>query len=198
MATGRRPTAETPIQQAMEVLGQDGARMARAWQDGIAAMVEGYGDQLRRFRDLGAGYFDPGTQDSDELRQALGRIAEATSTLTEAQTGVATEWLRAPFWLTGAASPIDLQASCVRLLEASREVAIAYLEAALAWQRSVTAGSERAAETVREAIDAQTQAARRLANDAREVQQAAVDATRSTASATRETVNRSVTQQGMP
>ena len=124
----------------------------------------------------------------------MGRVNEATRALGDAQAAVAGEWLRAPFWLSGAASPIDLQASYVRLLEASRDLTNAYLEAALGWQRALTAGGERAAETVRGAVDAQTQTARRVANDVREAQQATVDATRSTVSAARETTNRTVTQ----
>ena len=194
MTTGAGPRAETPAQQAMEVLSQDGARLARAWQDGVSALFEGYGEQLRRFSELGMGYVGVGAWDGGELSRLVGQISEATRALSEAQAAVAADWLRAPFWLTGAASPIDLQASYVRLLEASRDLMSAYLEAMLGWQRALSAGGERAADTVREAVDAQTQTARRLANDAREAQQAAVDATRSTMSAVRETTNRTVTQ----
>ena len=194
MTTGAGPRAETPAQQAMEVLSQDGARLARAWQDGVSALFEGYGEQLRRFSELGMGYVGVGAWDGGELSRLVGQISEATRALSEAQAAVAADWLRAPFWLTGAASPIDLQASYVRLLEASRDLTSAYLEAMLGWQRALSAGGERAADTVREAVDAQTQTARRLANDAREAQQAAVDATRSTMSAVRETTNRTVTQ----
>ena len=198
MTMGSGPRAETPAQQAMEVLSQDGARIARAWQDGVAALFDGYGEQLRWFTELGTGYVGAGLWDGGELSRLAGRIGEATYALGEAHAAVAAEWLRAPLWLSGAASPIDLQASYVRLLEASRELTSAHLEAALGWQRALSAGGERAAETVREAVDAQTQTARRIANDAREVQQATVDATRSTVSAVRETTNRALNQAQQP
>jgi methyl-accepting chemotaxis protein len=194
MVTGRRPAAETPPQQAMEVLSQDGVRLARAWQDGIAALLDGYGEQMRRFAELNAIFIQPDARVAGELQQAIGRIIETTQALNEAQAGVAREWLRAPLWPTGAASPIDLQAGYVRLFETHRDLASAYLDAALGWQRAIGAGGERAAETVREAVDEQTRTARRLANDAREVQQATIDATRSTASTVREVSNRAVTQ----
>ena len=194
MTIGRRPSAETPPQQALEVLSQDGARLAHAWQDAVAALFDTYGEQLRRFSELGASYTGVGLWDDGELSRLVGRVNEATRTLGDDQAAVLGEWLRAPFWLSGAASPIDLQASYVRLLEASRDLTNAYLEAALGWQRALTAGGERAAETVRGAVDAQTQTARRVANDVREAQQATVDATRSTVSAARETTNRTVTQ----
>jgi len=178
----------------MEVLSQDGARLARAWQDGVAALFDGYGEQLRRFGELGAGWAGAGMWNGGDLSRMVGRISEATRALGDAHAAVTAEWLRAPLWLTGAASPIDLQASYVSLLEANRELTSAYLEAMLGWQRAFTPGSERAADTVRDAGAAQTQTARRLANDAREVQQATVDATRSTVSAVRETTNRTITQ----
>jgi len=178
----------------MEILSQDTTRLARAWQDGMMALVDGYSEQLRRFTELTMGFVGVGTQDGGELQRVVGRITDATRELTDAQGAVAREWLRAPFWLTDTSAPLDLQAAYVRLFEANRELATAYLEAALGWQRAVTAGTERAAGTVQEAVDAQVQTARRLANDAREAQQATVDATRSTVSAARETTNRAVTQ----
>ena len=194
MTTSTPPRAETPIQQALEVLSQDTVRLARAWQDGLAALVDGYSEQLRRFAALATGGMGMGLQDDGAWPRVVGRITDATRQLTDAQSAVAREWLRAPFWLTDTAAPLDLQAAYVRLFEASRELTAAYVEAALGWQRALTASSERAAETLQEAVDVQTQTARRLANDAREAQQATVDATRSTVSAVRETTNRTVTQ----
>ena len=194
MTSETRFTMETPPQQVMGVMSQDVARLTRAWQDGLAALFGGYGDQLRQLTEISTSFFRPGMLDGDELQQIVGRITEATRELTNAQAAVAQEWLRAPFWLTGTASPADLQASYVRLFEASRDLVSAYLEAALNWQRALTAGTERATETVREAVDAQTATARRLANDAREAQQATIDATRSTVSAAQEVTNRAVSQ----
>ena len=188
------PRAETPIQQSMEVLSQDTTHLARAWQDGVAALIAGYGEQMRRFTELAMGVAGMGPWDGGELQRVMGRIADATRELTDAQSAVAREWLRAPFWLTDTSGPLDLQAAYVHLFEANRELAAAYLDAALGWQRTVTTQTERAAGTVQEAVDAQVQTARRLANDAREAQQATLDATRSTVSAVRETTNRVVVQ----
>jgi DNA segregation ATPase FtsK/SpoIIIE-like protein len=167
-------------------------RLTSGWQDGLQAALAAYGAQTRLAAKMGAAFFNPGRLDREQGRQTVERIAESGRAVLSAQAAVAGEWLRSPFWVHGVASPADLQASYVRLVEANQELAGAYLDALLTWQRAALAATEDATETVREAVGAQTQVARRVADDVREVQEAAVGASRSAANAARETAERVV------
>jgi hypothetical protein len=158
----------------------DATRITRAWQEGAQTLFSGYGEQWRRMTELGSAWFQPLRLDRSEVRETVERIAQSTRDVANAQVAVAGEWLRAPFWLTGAASPVDLQTRYVELFDAQRELVRAYLDAALGWQRALAGRAERAADVTREAVDAQTRTAKAVANDVREAQQASVDATRAT------------------
>lgn len=166
----------------------------QAWQDSIQAMVSGYGDYLRRMSQIPAGFYGGRWFDQEETRKTLQRIADGTRELTAAQVGVASEWLRAPFWFTGAASPRDLQARYFRLFEAQRDLVQIYLDAFLGFQRALTGATEQAVETTREAVDVQVQTARRVANDAATATEATADAARRTATAGRQAAERVVEQ----
>ena len=172
----------------------DTALFTRAWQDGVEAMFSGYGEQWRRLVELGGGAYGPRWFDGEQVRETLNRFAEGTREVTNAQIAVAGEWLRTPLWLTGAASPADLQARYFRLFEAYRELARVYIDSALGFQRALTGATERATETAREIVDSQVQTARRVANDARQAQDATVDAARTTAETARATTERVVEQ----
>ena len=172
----------------------DAARITRAWQDGAQAFVTGYGEQVRRIAELTTSFWQPRTVDREALQETIERISQGTREVTNAQLAVAGEWLRAALWLTGAASPVDLQARYVQLFEAQRELVRVYIDAALNWQRGTTATAERVAEVTNEAIDAQTRTARQVANDVREVQESTIDATRTAASTVREVAGRTVEQ----
>ena len=172
----------------------DAARITRAWQEGAQTLAAGYGEQLRRWAELGTTFFQPNWLQRGETREIVERIAQGTREVTNAQIAIAGEWLRAPLWLTGAASPIDLQARYVRLFEAQRELVNTYLDAALGWQRGITSVTEQVTEAARDTVDVQTRTARAVVNDAREAQQATVDATRNAAEAVRETTNNVVRQ----
>lgn len=167
-------------------------RAARAMQDGTRALFEGYSEGLRRWSEFSASMWQPRTADRTTLRETIEKIASSTREVATAQVAVAGEWLRAPYWLTGGASPSDLQARYAQLFQAQRELVGVYLDAAVNWQRTLTGMTERVTETVREVADTNAQTARRVANDAREVQQATVDATRSTANSVAETATRVV------
>lgn len=182
---------ETPRETARPI--PDPTRVTRLWQDGAQALFAGYTDSMRRFSEVGAAFWQP-RLNRPELREMIEKITEGTRELTSAQVAVAGEWLRAPLWLTGGASPVDLQARYARLFEAQRGLVRAYLDAALSWQRAMTAQTERVTEVAREAVDAQTNAARQVANDLREVQETAVENTRAAARTVRDTANRAVTQ----
>jgi hypothetical protein len=169
-------------------------RITRAWQDSAQALAEGYGEQFRRFAEFSAACWQPGRLDRTELSGAVARIAAGLRELAGAQATVAGEWLRAPLWLSGAASPDDLQAGFVRLFEAQRGLVEAYTAAALGWQRAMTGAAEQVTGVARAAADAQVPTARREADDSREAQQATVDAARDAAEAVRETAGRPVQQ----
>lgn len=172
--------------------GTDVRAIGRAWQDGVQAMVSGYGDQVRRMAELGAGFYGMRWLDQGELREQAQKIAEGAREVASARAGIASEWLRAPLWLTGAASPRDLQARYFRLFEAQRDLARTWLDASLGLQRALIGATTRVTETAREAVDAQVQSARRVANDAATAQEAATDLTRRAASTTRETAQKAV------
>jgi hypothetical protein len=152
--------------------------IGHAWQEGAQTLFAGYGEQMRRFAEIGTTLYRPDWINQPEVRETVERIAQSTREVAGAQVAVAGEWLRAPLWLTGAASPIDLQSRYVRLFDAQRELVRAYLDAALGWQRLMSGATERAVETTRDAVDAQTRTAKAVVNDAREAQQATIDATR--------------------
>ena len=166
-----------------ETRGQaaDATRITRAWQEGAQTLFAGYGDQWRRMTEIGTVWFRPQWLQQPEVRETVERITQGTRQVANAQVAIAGEWLRAPFWLTGAASPADLQTRYVELFDAQRELARAYLDAALGWQRAITGTVERATDVAREAVDSQARTAKAVVNDAREAQQATVDATRATA-----------------
>jgi hypothetical protein len=172
----------------------DPTRLTRAWQDGAQAVFTGYSDGLRRLSELGTTFWQPQALARPELREVVERISTGAREVTSAQVAVAGEWLRAPLWLTGSASPVDLQARYARLFEAQRGLVRAYLDAALGWQRAMTATTERVTEAAREAVDVQTNTARQVANDVREVQEAAIETAQQTTNAVRETTSRVVTQ----
>ena len=165
-------------------------RIANAWQNSAQTLFASYGDTLRRLTEFSAAFWQPQTFNRGDVRQAIERITASTRDVTNAQVAVAGELLRAPFWLTGAASPVDLQARYAQLFDAQRELVQAYLDALLGWQRAMTGATEQATQVVREAVDSQTLTARAVANTARETQQATIDATRNTAQAVQETVTR--------
>ena len=172
----------------------DTALFTRAWQDGVEAVFSGYGEQWRRFVELSGGAHGARWFDGEQVRETVTRFTQGTREVTNAQIAVAGELMRAPLWLTGAASPADLQARYFRLFEAYRELARVYIDSTLGFQRAFTGATERATETAREIVDSQVQTARRVANDARVAQDAAVDATRTTAEAARATTERAVEQ----
>ncbi len=174
--------------------GSATGRITPAWQAGAQALATGYSDQFRRLAELSAAFWQPRWLDRSEVREAVERITAGTRELAGAQAAVAGEWLRAPLWLTGAASPVDLQARYVRLFEAQRELVQAYIDAALGWQRVMTGAAEQVADVAREATDAQKRTARRVANDAREAQPATADTTRNAAETVRETAGRAAEQ----
>ena len=169
-------------------------RITRAWQDTAQALAEGYGECFRRLTELSAAYWQPGWLDRTEVSAAVERIAAGMRELAGAQTAVAGECLRVPLWLSGTATPNDLQACFVRLFEAQRELVEAYTAAALGWQRAMTGAAEQVTDAAREAADAQIRTARRVANDARDAQQATVDAARDAAETMRGTAGRAVEQ----
>lgn len=187
-------TQRTELGRAANGLQNDATRIGRAWQDGMQALLGSYGDGLRRLSETGASLWNPRPGQGDQMREFITRLGEGTRELTSAQVAVAGEWLRAPFWFTGAASPSDLQARYFRLFEANRNLARLYLDAALGWQRSLSGAAEQATERALEAVDAQTHTAQRLANDAREAQQATVEMARETASKTRDISTQAASQ----
>jgi hypothetical protein len=130
----------------------------------------------------------------DTVERAADSIREAGN----APVAVAGEWLRAPFWMHGPASPAELQAGYVRLIEANRALLDAYLDAGLGWQRAVLAAAERATERatemVRGAVHTQTQVLCRVAGEVREAQEVAVEAGRRAAHAPLEAAERVVDQ----
>ena len=174
----------------------EAARVTRAWQDGAQTLFASYGEQMRRMSELSSTFLAPRWLGRPEVRETIERIAQGTRDVANAQVAVAGEWLRAPFWLTGGASPVDLQAGYARLFEAQRELVRTYLDAALGWQRAVTGAAERATEIAQQAVDSQTLTARAVANTARETQQATVDATRRATETVTETASRAVREAG--
>ncbi len=174
----------------------EAARITRAWQDGAQTLATSYGEQLRRMTALHSTVFAPQWLTRSDVRETIERITQGTREVATAQVAVAGEWLRAPLWLTGSASPIDLQAGYARLFEAQRELVRTYLDAALDWQQAVTETTARATEIAQEAADSQTLTARAVANTVRETQQATVDATRNTAQTVVETTSRAVREAG--
>ena len=165
-----------------------------AWRDAMEAMIGGYTTQWRQMTELLGGLWGMPAPDGEQAREGIARITQALREVTEAQTAVASESLRMPFWLTGGASPTDLQAAYFRLFEAQRELFRVYLDLAVGWQRAQAGATQRAAETAQRVVDTQVQTARRVANDAREVQQATVDAARTTTAAAQETAARAAEQ----
>lgn len=168
-------------------------RATRAWQDGTRALFEGYTDTWRRWSELGSTLWQSrGSERTVAMGEMIQKIAVQTREVATAQAAIAGEWLRAPMWLTGAASPADLQARYAHLFEAQRALVGSYLDAAMNWQRTLTGMTERVTETAREVTNDTAATARRVANDAREVQQATVDATRQTAATAADTASRAV------
>ena len=157
----------------------------RGWQDTARALTEGYGDNWRRTADLFASNMRRGAH-TDSMRQSFERVTASGGDLLRARAAVNGEWLRAPFWITGAASPSDLQTRYVQLFEARRAFVRTLLDSAVGWQQAMTSVTEEAVETARESLDAGVQTARRVANDQRQVQQAAVDAARTVVETTRQ------------
>lgn len=178
--------------------GAAASRATEAWQEGARTLLSGYGDGFRRLSEMNAAFWQPRLLDREKIRESLERIGQGTREVANAQVAVAGEWLRAPLWLSGAASPADLQARYTQLFDAQRELVRTYLDAALGWQRTVTSAAEQTAEkvteTARAAVDAQARTAKAVANDAREAQQATVEATRESATAVRETATAAVEQ----
>jgi hypothetical protein len=172
----------------------DTARMTRAWQEGAQTLFAGYNEQFRRMAEFGASLFQPRWLNNEDVRGSVERIAQSTREVANAQVAVAGEWMRAPLWLSGVASPADLQARYVRLFEAQRDLVQTYLDAAFGWQRYMAGATERAVEVARESVDTQTRTAKAVANEVRQVQQAGVNATRRAADSARETATDAVQQ----
>lgn len=175
--------------------GQGGtARAAQAWQQGAQTLLSGYSEQVRRMAEFGTVLLQPRWLGRADARETAERIATGTREVASAQVAVAGEWLRAPLWWSGAASPADLQARYARLFDAQRELARAYLDAAFGWQRAVAGAAEQATEVARESVNAQARTAKAVANDVREAQQETVDATRAGVSAVQEAAGSAVRQ----
>jgi len=129
----------------------------RAWQDTVGAWLGGCS---REANGLGAGIFGLRIDPSD-VRQSFGRIADETRELTRAQLAVASEWIRSPLWLIGAASPSELQESYSRLFQAFNKVLRAYVSATTpAWQ-----AAERGAGTGIDVAGRRAKAARDITKD---------------------------------
>lgn len=167
---------------------QDTTRVTRAWQDSIEAITTGYRQQWQQAAGLTSDFWSMRWLDRDEVRDTVTRITRGTREVTSAQAAITAGWLRAPLWITGNGSPVELQDRYFRLFEAQRDLARAYVDAALGVQRALLQAGERTAESAREVIDSQTQTARRVANDTRDAQQAAVESTRRTTTELRDTV----------
>jgi hypothetical protein len=126
------------------------------WQDGARALFSGYQESWKRWLELGAGIYS----DQSGRGRSTGvveRIVEGTREVAEAQLAVAGEWLRAPLWLTGAASPDGLQDRYQRLFEARRSLALTYLDAITGWQQRVAGTVQDVAETTAEAVQVATE-----------------------------------------
>jgi hypothetical protein len=76
---------------------------ATAWYDSFQAFVAAAAAAWRPW-----GTLNPRLAGSIEATPAFEQIAEDCRTLAEAQVAVADALLRTPFWLTGAASSVDL------------------------------------------------------------------------------------------
>jgi hypothetical protein len=175
--SGRRLTGET--------LREDAQRTTYAWQDGLLAMVGISETQVRQIGELNATLFGSfGLFDPEQLRASFRTIAEGTREVATTQMAVAGELLRAPLWLTGIASPWDLQHRYARLLEAHRALAGAYFESITGWQRRVAGAAEQTTEqvasTLRSTVDTQIDGAERVSRDVTTAQAASVDAARTT------------------
>ncbi len=184
----------TQTQQAADAAAQTG----RAVADGVETVMASYGRQWQQWSEwtnglLGQGGRGP-TGQFAAWRDTCNRLAEGTRELAAAHTGVAMEWLRAPFWLVGAGSPADLQARYMNLIETRRRVARTLLDAALGVNQAVSEATEQTVETARDVLDTQARAARRVASDVREAQTATVEATRSAAESARQAADRVVEQ----
>jgi hypothetical protein len=173
-------------------------RATLAWQEGTRTLLSGYGEGLRRLSELNATFWQPRLLDREQVRETLERIGRDTRNVAGAQVAVAGEWLRAPLWLSGAASPADLQARYVQLFDAQRTLVRSYLDAALGWQQAMTAAAtdtaEQVAGTAHEAVNAQTRTAEADASGVREAQQATVEAAHDGATAVRDAASASVEQ----
>jgi hypothetical protein len=189
--TRRRPPAET--------LRADTDRMATAWQDSFQTLLAGYRAQFSRFGALSSGlvagfpWFDP-----ERARASFDSIVDGTRDVAAAQVAVADELLRVPFWLTGTATPANLQQSYDHLLAAQRALFLTYVDSITGWQRTVAAAAgetvERTAATLDDAIDSQAEVAARVTRDVTRAQSAAVDVARTTAETVRATAERTTVQ----
>jgi hypothetical protein len=189
--TRRRPPAET--------LRADTDRMATAWQDSFQTMLAGYRAQFSRFGALNSGLFAgiPGF-DPERARASFDSIVDGTRDVAAAQVAVAGELLRVPFWLTGMATPANLQQRYVHLLATQRALFLTYVDSITGWQRTVASAAgetvERTAATLHDAIDSQTEVAARVTRDVTRAQSASVDAARTTAETVRATAERTTVQ----
>jgi hypothetical protein len=149
---------------------------ATAWYDPFQIMVAaawspwGVHMQHPTHRARGAVPFDP--------------IAQDVRAVADAQTAVVGELLRAPFWLTGQASPADLYQRSVGLLAAQQRLLQSCLDHLLDWQRDFAGVTvemtERGTTTLREAVESQATIVEQVAGEVSAAQTAVVDASRAT------------------
>jgi hypothetical protein len=174
----------------------DRSRAATAWYDPFQMMVAA----AANWRAWGA--YPQGLVDRPGAAPAFDQIAENCRTVAEAQTAVVGELLRAPFWLTGQASPADLYQRSAELLAAHQGLLRASLDGLVGWQRQLAgatvSATERGASVVQEAAARQVTVVEQVAGEVSAAQTAAVDASQATAAhaliETGETVSRAIEQ----
>lgn len=127
---------------------------AAVWQDSVQTLFTSYQDGWKRLLELGAELYGVRPSDRTRTTELVERIVTGTREVAEAQVAVAGEWLRAPFWLTGASSPEALQQQYQRLFEARRSLALTYLDAVTGWQQRAADIAGETAQTATETAEA--------------------------------------------
>lgn len=125
-------------------------RGASGWQDTMQTMLGGQAQSWRRMAEAtaGAGLRWLG---SPEARQSASKLATEFRELTVAEWAVASEWLRAPLWISGGASPRDLRQRYARVVEAERDLVRSMLDAAASFQQTASSAIHEASESGRPA-----------------------------------------------
>ena len=151
---------------------QPAALALRAWQDGLNAMLGGYGRQFEQFSRA----FSPQTAGSGRLREALDTVADSARAVLNAQIEVANEWLRLPLALTNGSAGADLTTSYGRLFEAYNRFAAACFAVAAPAQIAMAEGAQRATEVVTAVGVSQAQPAQPVAAESARATEAAPEA----------------------